>query len=393
MRAMLAGVTDEVGRTVRFTIVHQFRKVDSDFGIDLDQPVRLMRMRARPDLVLPALLPRLARATRWLLSPASRRILDAYLSADVVVSAPGGPYFGDLYADHEIAHWFYVWLAHRLGLPIVLYAPSAGPFENRWLNPVRRRGFGWFARISLRERRSLDHVRALLGAEVPLLLSADAVLQREVSPMDRARFFTQVSRRPEASDRPVVALSAIDWRYPGSADPAAAKLRYERAVLAAVAALHDEAAPHFVLLPQLYGPIHADAGYLERLGSRFPDDVSWEVLDPSADADVHRAVVGMSDLCISSRYHPQIFAATAGVPAVCIHYEHKALAFVEELGLAQLALDIETIEADELVALVLKAWHEREQLAEHLRREVPELSERARQSSEMVADVLAAASS
>jgi colanic acid/amylovoran biosynthesis protein len=91
---------------------------------------------------------------------------------------------------------------------------------------------------------------------------------------------------------------------------------------------------------------------LETLARALPASVSWEVADPALDAVAQRRIVAMSDFCLAGRYHPQVFAASAAVPGVCVYYEHKALGLMQEIGLPELALDAESVDGQRLVAAV-----------------------------------------
>jgi colanic acid/amylovoran biosynthesis protein len=117
VRGMLAGLEEHLA-PVRFTVVHQFRERSSE--VDVDQPVRWITM-VLPGteplrLVVYSLLMLVRLRRPGILGPVGRATIEAYESADLVVSAPGGPYFGDVYWSHEPVHWFYVWLArwHRV---------------------------------------------------------------------------------------------------------------------------------------------------------------------------------------------------------------------------------------------------------------------------------------
>jgi colanic acid/amylovoran biosynthesis protein WcaK/AmsJ len=51
--------------------------------------------------------------------------------ADLVISAPGGPYFGDLYRRHEIGeHLLNILVAKLFKKPVMIYGPSMGPFSD-----------------------------------------------------------------------------------------------------------------------------------------------------------------------------------------------------------------------------------------------------------------------
>ena len=105
-----------------------------------------------------------------------------------MISAPGGPYFGDLYWRHEPLHWWYAWMgiAHRT--PTFLFAPSTGPYARRSWNLVRARLLRRFASpLCVREDVSAAHLAALVGSTALVEVTTDAALLTRVPPLDRHR--------------------------------------------------------------------------------------------------------------------------------------------------------------------------------------------------------------
>ena len=371
LRAMLEGLTARVPGA-RFTVVHQY--ADKTPAVTLPENVELVPMfRSLVDVALLgvyAVLRRVGLRPRFLLTATGRRVVAAYESADFAISAPGGPYFGDLYSNHEIMHWLFVWLALLHDLHIVLYAPSAGPFEHRALNTVRRRLFRRFDRpLCVREPVSAQHLRALLGGSVAVEVTADSAFQQQIPPQRAATVAGQ-----STEGRLLVAVSTIDFKYPGAADSERRRATYDDAMRGALELLHAEHDAMFLLLPQLYGRVHSDVPYLQRLAQGLPPGVAWEIVDNAVDSDGQRALIGGSDFCIASRYHPQVFSISAGVPSVCIYYEHKALGLMQQVGAGDLALDIRTIERDQLLRAVDEALARRDALADAYREEEPAAS-------------------
>lgn len=388
-RAMFAGIEERAPAPVRFTVLHQF--TGDQVSVQVAQDVRWI-----------SLVPTAAEAARMVLFSAGlavglrlrsvlggwgRSVVDACSSADVAVSAPGGPYLGDPYAGHEAVHWFYIWLADRFGLPLVLYAPSVGPFERRLRNPFRRWLFGKFRSLAVREEESLNHLRGLLEERGPEpIRTTDSALQRPVSALTREDYFGP--DRPDLADRFLVAVSALSWSFPGHRDPIAAQERYEAVVLSCLRHLHRRRRAHLLLFPQLYGTVHSDVSYLKRLAARLPAEVSWEMVHPDADSDRQQAICGMADLYFASRYHPQIFAVGHGIPGVCIYYQHKALGFLRQLGLERFAFPIGDLDEEALIGALDEALEHRQALGLQILEALPALRRASARSSELVAELL-----
>lgn len=392
MTAMLDGLADRLG-PVRFTIVHQF--ADPASCIDTGHDVTWVPMR-RPSLVaqlrsVAALVVASVRLPwRWLADADSATALAAYADADLVVSAPGGPYFGDLYAGHEPVHWLYARLARTNGVPSVLYAPSAGPFRRRLWNQWRRGVLGGFSATVVREQRSADHVAGLMGATFPLEVTTDSALATEVTPLERSSW---------VGDRPVVVVSAIDWGFPGHPRRHRAERRaaLRESVTMAVAALARHIAadcgtpPHLAFAPQLRGP-HDDSAYLRQLADAVarnaPEGTTTEVFDPSLDAAGQRARFASADLVVAGRYHPAVFAIGAGVPVACVAYQHKAAGVMEAAGVGDFVLGVDEVDVDSLTTLVLDTWAQRNEIADRLALSGPRLRAAANRTAEVAAGLV-----
>jgi len=389
MRAMLAGFVEELG-DAEFTLLYQFQ--DRSLRLSFRESVRDLPIIIPPIEALGMCLFSLGRLGRLdirrLLGPTTSEIIDAYERADLVVSAPGGPYFGDIYRNHELVHWFYIWLAAVSRKPVFLYATSAGPFEAPILNLVRKRLFPKFDVLCTREELSAAHIRNLLGANTEIHVTADSALQQTFGPLARDAYFT--GNRANLAEKFVVAVSLNDFRYPGDSDVSSRKRHYDSVMVELLSHLASRRDCHFLFLPQLYGSVHQDAPYLERMASRLPSSVSWEVVDPELDSDAHRRLFAMSDFHIASRYHPAIFGNSGLTPGICIYYEHKALGFMQQLGLERFAFDIWKVDASELCGAVDEALERREELIETLKERIPALREVARRTTKLAIQLLEA---
>ena len=255
-----------------------------------------------------------------------------------MVSAPGGPYFGDLYIGHEAVHWLYVWIAKLHRVPSMLYATSAGPFQKKWANPFRRYTYLCFSRLFVREEISAEHIRGLFAGRrqnVNIEVSVDSALQVSVAPIDRL---------PEEDQ--LIVVSAIHWPYPNDPSPQLRQKEYDTSVVEAIKIFADGRPTQVVFVPQLYGSIHRDTPYLEGLVRRVPTDIRCEVLSDTKTSNEQRAVFAAADWVIAGRYHPAVFAVSAAVPLLCIAYEHKATGVLQTAGVPDAVLSIEEVSVE-----------------------------------------------
>lgn len=368
LRAMVRGIGDRIEHP-SFTVVHQFTDAASEVGLDHPTTYLTMRLPAAEyvRLFAYALLRAVGIRRPGIAGRRGRDIVEAIERADLVVSAPGGPYFGDIYADHEVAHWLYVWLARVAGRPLALYAPSCGPFEKRWLNLVRRRGFRWFDSITLRESISAELLRKLTGLSAEV--TTDAALQDVVKPADRRRY---------ADDDEFLLVVAA--RDPGGEQ----RETHDDALLAAIARICEDRPTSVVFLPQLHGATHRDAPYLTGLANSVTAAKQAVVAPETSDSVAQRALIAAADCVIAGRYHPAVFAISSATPVLVIPYEHKAMGVAEAAGIGRWTAWVTDLEpeplADQALALVQASAEVRpvlEAAAERLQRLSGQSSERA----------------
>ncbi len=384
LHGMLTGISRAAGGEVRYTVIHQIahdssvRELADTSGFDVGwislklSPLEGLRLVAYLVTRIPALL-----------GPVGRATIAAYRSADVVVSAPGGPYFGDLYIGHEPVHWLYVWMARIHRKPVMLYATSAGPFERKWANPFRRLTYRMFDVLFVREEISAAHIRALFGTRrrnVEVLVTVDAALQVSVPASPR-----------DASLRRIV-VSAIDWKYDGGPSPGARRTNYDTAVAAAVAELCGGVASEVILVPQLHG-VHRDAPYLERLADRIRTavanaNVTVSVFDESRDMLAQRGLFASADFVVSGRYHPAVFALSAGVPQVCIPYEHKATGVLQLAGLSDVVVPINDVTPERLAEVTRRVRDAADDVRERSRRAAGDLAAVSSRTSAAVVELM-----
>ncbi len=385
LRAMIRGLDAELGGRVDFDVVVQFR--DRSLVIPFEQSVRfhhmVMPVHEIALMSLYALFKAVGLEAGFLLHGEAKKIMLAIKQGDMVISAPGGPYFGDIYAAHEPVHWLYVCLARLYGKPLFLYSTSAGPFKKAAYNWFRRRVFRLFDKLCIRETQSLIYLRKLLGPAAEIHLTADAAIQEKIEPFGRTQYFC--GDRTEPAYKFIVAVTGMQYRYPGCLDPPWQRAHFTEVFLTCLKHLAGQCECHFIFLPQLYGNVHNDTLYHELLGRRLPIGTSWGVVPPDFDSDRHRKVFGMADLCLASRYHPQIFATTSGVPGVFPCYEHKQFAFLEAMGMREFAFDIRELDAGELCAALDKVIDRREELSSMLRNNAIALREKSRESTLLAA--------
>jgi polysaccharide pyruvyl transferase WcaK-like protein len=105
----------------------------------------------------------------------------------------------------------------------------------------------------------------------------------------------------------------------------------------------------------------------------------------------YHAVLASLDLLVSTRLHPMILAATAGVPTVGVVVSAKIVAFLARLGLEHLAVWPWGASGQQLCAALDSCFREGEELRARLRDGIVEQRAAARRNPELAARLVAAA--
>jgi len=383
MRAMIRSLYERIP-TASFTVVAQLR--DRHLKIpfkNIEVEVRNMLMGADEliRLAIYTVLKFVRIEMDFILGQEGKSIVRAYRASQIVISAPGGPYFGDIYWHHEALHWLFVWLGYLHKKRILLYSPSVGPFNIGILRVIRRYLFKFFAVLCVREKISKSHLKELLGNR-QVHVTADSAFQESIAPDDRSNFLS--SRNLAEVDPFIVAVSVIDYKFPGDPDPDIKRAAYRKTLLAALNRIAANRAAYFIFLPQLYGRYHSDRSYLETIANSLPDNTGFEIIESDVDSDGQRAIIGMCDFCIASRYHPQIFALSSQVPGICFYYEHKALGIMNMFGLERFAFDIRRCDPDTVSSAIDEILTDPAKLTTAIERLLPEVQQRAGISTDLV---------
>jgi colanic acid/amylovoran biosynthesis protein len=311
--------------------------------------------------------------------------VSAYEDADIVISAPGGPYFGDNYWTHEPVHWFFVWLGKLHKKRLFLYSPSVGPFRKSLFNNLRRKLFFLFDRLCVREVQSAKFLEELMGHQKEILLTADSAIQEEITAYDRTDYFQD---HPHLADKFLVAVTGMQYLFPGEKDPAMKRAQFTEAFVVCLEHIAVRRKTHFMFLPQLCGQVHSDTEYHYLLAQRLPLGTTWEIIPADKDSDYHRRVFGMADFCLVSRYHPQIFATSNGVPGVFPFYEHKQLGYLKEMAMLDFSCDVRSMNGVHMCRLIDQVLDRRLEISEMLRERIVSLRKRARLSTSVAMEII-----
>lgn len=313
----------------------------------------------------------------FLLNRTLNTILNEYKKSNIVISAPGAGYIGDIYKNHEFIHLFYIYLAKIYNKKLMLYSPSIGPFNYFLLNYFRKKILKLFDCITLRESHSVKYLKKL-DSNINASISADSSLQLPVS-----AFRNKVGKKKNSF---IISIVCSDFKYKNNYHEK--KNFYIKCLIELIINLNKSKKVHCIFIPQLVGRVHDDYKFQKAIAKMLPANISWEILDKKFDSTYQKKIFASSDFAISSRYHPGIFATSASIPGIFFAYEHKQIGYFNDIKYKYF-YDINNIRIKKVLKDTKYILKNYSKIKNELRKNIKTLIKRSELSSKLVKELLA----
>lgn len=311
-------------------------------------------------------------AVRQLSREESRAVVERL---DLLILGGGGI----LYDRDAEAYLREVALAHEAGVPVVVYAVSAGPLKEPSKRALVAKHLEGAAAITVRDRQGLKLLEEV-GIQQPIHLTADPALLLEPEPLPPDTLV-----REGIDERlPLVGLSV---REPGPAAPDIDVEHYHALIANAADFLVDRHDAQIVLVP--LERLKSDLQHSHAVVARMRHAERATVLKGDYSPGQLLALVGAFRFAVGMRLHFLIFSALAGVPFVALPYASKVEGFIAELDLPSPPLD--EVTTGKLIAHIDRSWDTQDALRDKIAQGLPALQERARETNRIVLRVLAEA--
>jgi polysaccharide pyruvyl transferase CsaB len=267
-------------------------------------------------------------------------------------------------------------LAQELNVPVVVYAVSVGPLENRNTRERLTECIERAAVVTVRERHSrqfLEHI----GVRREIIVTPDPafLLEPELPPPE------PLEREDPVKDHPLIGLSV---REAGVAAPDLDEGHYHQLLADAADYMVYRYDADLVFIPMERRVL--DLQQSHAVISKMAHAERAMVLKREHTAGQLLSMVGQLDFAIGMRLHFLLFAALQRVPFVALSYAGKVAGFLEDLEMEVPA--VQDIRAGQLIARIDRCWDLRQELREHIDARLPALRERARSTNRLLVDLL-----
>lgn len=292
---------------------------------------------------------------------------------DLLILGGGGLLY-DADAEYYLRE---VTLARECGVPVMIYAISAGPLVRAPARKLVRDALDGATVVTVRDRRARQLLEEI-GVRREILVTADPALLLEPEPLTLDEIL-----RAEAID-PQARLIGFSVREPGPAAPDLDIEHYHSLVANTADFLVERLDAEIVFFPLERRSV--DVQHSHAVVSRMHHAQRATVLKREYTPGQVLTLLEHFQFCVGMRLHFLIFSALAGVPFVGLPYATKVAGFLEELKLE--VPPFERVSSGQLIAHVDRAWDTREAHRAQVRAALPALQARARRNNELAVELV-----
>jgi colanic acid/amylovoran biosynthesis protein len=279
-----------------------------------------------------------------------------------------------------------------MGKPVMCYAQSMGPIENRFLRKLARFFLNSIKVISVRDDYSLVFLRELQVTRPKIFFTADPAFlllpayRRSSSLVEKY----QIAR----NHRPLigVSLSSKPFAGPGTGYCSIGiwfKVNKDRAEVLAeyytnrMAKVCDQLVNHLgvrlVFLPNCTAKWDDDREVMAKVCSLMSRRESGTLITDNLKLWENMEVIGKCDLFLGTRLHANILAAVMGVPVVALVGTDgpRVPGIMKMLGIEKYVCNILSAEENDLISIISEAWSARQEIRGVIQSRMPGVRERA----------------
>jgi len=267
-------------------------------------------------------------------------------------------------------------LAQERGVPVMVYAVSAGPLQDPAAQKVVQASLSRADVVTVRERRARQ-VLEEIGVHRDIEVTADPALLLEPEPLppDALKHEGLEGRHR---------LVGVSVREPGVAAPDIDEQHYHGLLANAADYMVDRLDADLVFVPmerrvqdmQHSHAVIAQMACADRATVLKGEYTSGQML----------SMVGHFEFAVGMRLHFLMFAALQRVPFVALPYASKVLGFLEDLEMPMVPL--QRLDAGRLIAHIDRSWDLRGDIQAKIEGALPGLQARARETHNLAMRLL-----
>ena len=269
-----------------------------------------------------------------------------------------------------------VQVAKEHGVPVMLFAVGAGPLVEPTVQEAVREALDGVAAITVREK-SAQQLLEEAGVRGKIVVTADPALLLKPEPLPR-----NILRIEGFEGRK--RLIGMSVREPGAAAPDLDPNVYHALLANAADFMVDRFDAEIVFVPMERSVL--DSQHSHAVIAKMLRAQRARVLNGEFTSGQLLSLMGHFSFAVGMRLHFLVFAALRSVPFVALPYAGKVTGFLEDLELPTPPLNL--VNPGRLCAHLDSSWDERRALRSTLKKSLPALQDRSRETIKIMLEVL-----
>jgi polysaccharide pyruvyl transferase CsaB len=267
-----------------------------------------------------------------------------------------------------------VFIAHELGIPVMIYAISAGPLTTSSARYAVRTALNPAAVVTVRDRaghRLLEDVGVTREIEV----TADPALLLEPQELSVERLHAE----GVDLDHPLVGFSV---REPGPAAPDIDPDDYYALLANAADFVAERYDAEVLFVPMEKSDVQHSHAVVSHMQNAERAEILRRDYSPRQILDL----MGRFDLAVGMRLHFMIFAALRGTPFAALPYASKVTGLLSDLGMETPPLG--SVDVGQLIARVDHSWDTRGEIRAKIADHIAALKQRALRNNDLLLELV-----
>ncbi len=286
-----------------------------------------------------------------------RPIIDATISADIVISGPGGFLYSSGKGISLLVSVYSIFMAIIARKPVYILPQSIGPLKQPWQKMVMHWLLEHVRIVMVREPISYNLVQALGVDQAKIHLLPDMAFAIPKSDSNFGAKWLEEKGIDLHLKEPILGMTIINWGEQHKGFELQAE--FETACAVAIEWFIKSTGGRVILFPQVFGPYLSQDDRIpaRRVAEHLPELLkSIIVVEQPLELEFLKSVYSRMDIFIGTRMHSNIFSLCEGVPVIMIGYLPKTLGLAEMLGIEEWYLDINQVKGNVLSECIQKLW-------------------------------------
>lgn len=267
-------------------------------------------------------------------------------------------------------------LAEELGVPVFVFAVSAGPLEDAHAIEAVRTCLNGARVITVRDRATMRRLEEI-GVHQPIKVTADPAFLLEPEPLSEDVLLEEGVRNGSR-------FIGLSVREPGPAAPDLNVERYHALLANAADYMVDRFDAHIVFVPMEPAARDIQHAYAVMAAMHRPRRAS--LLKGDYTPGQLLSLAARFDFAVGMRLHFLMFAAMQRVPFVALPYAPKVGCLLQDLGME--SPEFHHVTVGQLLAHIDRSWDRQDYIRSLIDKGLPVMRERANETVRLALETL-----